>query len=77
MMQINSSHFGELAAYGITRERLLREPCLRINVGAQVLSGAYAHHARRTVSDLSFPILQAFMHHFGCRISGCLSDGRQ
>ncbi len=44
MMQINSSHLPQLARYGITRERLLAERCLCINVGAWVLSGAYAYY---------------------------------
>lgn len=44
MMQINSSHFGKLASYGITRERLVNDPCLCIEVGAWVLSSAYVHY---------------------------------
>lgn len=44
MMQINSSHFVKLAKHGITRTRLLNDPCLCINVGAWVLSNAYAHY---------------------------------
>lgn len=44
MMQINSSHFTKLSRHGITRMRLLNDPCLCINVGAWVLSNAYAHY---------------------------------
>ncbi|PVX85824.1 transglycosylase-like protein with SLT domain [Paraburkholderia unamae] len=44
MMQINSTHFAQLAQWGITRERLLADPCICINVGAWVLSSNYSHY---------------------------------
>lgn len=39
LMMINSFHFGELAKRGITRERLLEEPCTNVKVGAEILAG--------------------------------------
>lgn len=40
IMQINSSHFPELAArYHITEQILLERPCVNIAVGARILSG--------------------------------------
>ncbi|MGY8527618.1 lytic transglycosylase domain-containing protein [Paracidovorax citrulli] len=44
MMQVNSIHLPQLARYGITRERLMAEPCTCINTGAWVLAGAYAYY---------------------------------
>lgn len=44
LMQINSSHLRELSQYGITREMLLNNPCLNINVGAWVLSWNVHRH---------------------------------
>jgi hypothetical protein len=38
LMQINSSWLPTLARYGITRDRLLDEPCLNIDVGAWILA---------------------------------------
>ena len=39
LMQINSSWLPKLASRGITREALLNDPCLNLNVGAEILSG--------------------------------------
>jgi len=39
LMQINSSWLPKLANRGITRESLLNDPCLNLNVGAEILSG--------------------------------------
>lgn len=39
LMQINSSHFTELASRGIDEYRLITEPCTSIMVGASILSG--------------------------------------
>jgi len=44
MMEINSSHFADLVAYGITRAKLLSDPCVCINTGAWVLANDYAHY---------------------------------
>jgi hypothetical protein len=40
LMQINSSWLPKLASRGITREALLSDPCLNLNVGAEILSGS-------------------------------------
>lgn len=39
LMQINSSWLPKLANRGITRDALLNDPCLNLNVGAEILSG--------------------------------------
>lgn len=39
LMQINSIHLPTLAKRGITRQRLLDEPCLSIDAGAEILAG--------------------------------------
>ena len=39
LMQINSSHFSELERRGISKRRLITEPCTSIMVGASILSG--------------------------------------
>jgi len=46
MMGINSSHFKHLATLGITRQRLLSEPCVCIASGAWVLSGFLRKYGR-------------------------------
>lgn len=38
LMQINSSHFHELALQGIDEYRLVTEPCTSVRVGASILS---------------------------------------
>ncbi|WP_426135722.1 transglycosylase SLT domain-containing protein [Pseudomonas sp. PWP3-1b2] len=38
LMQINSMHLPRLARQGITEQRLLREPCLSVEVGASILA---------------------------------------
>nr|WP_318375348.1 lytic transglycosylase domain-containing protein [Enterobacter sp.] len=37
-MQVNSSHYGKLKKFNITRERLLNEPCICVYTGAWVLA---------------------------------------
>ena len=44
LMQINSHHLSRLRAQGITRQRLLDEPCLSVDVGAAVLAGFIARY---------------------------------
>lgn len=44
LMQINSIHLPRLKAQGITEQRLLQEPCLSVEVGAQVLAGFIARY---------------------------------
>ncbi len=43
LMQINSSWLAELKRYGITRQTLISQPCVNLNVGAWILS----HDIRR------------------------------
>lgn len=38
LMQINSSHLDELAAFGIAEKDLAQNPCLNVQVGAWILS---------------------------------------
>lgn len=44
MMQINSMHLPRLARAGITADRLLDDPCLSIDVGAEILAGFVARY---------------------------------
>ena len=44
LMQINSIHLDKLAKYGITREKLLTDPCINIKVGAWILSWNVHRH---------------------------------
>jgi soluble lytic murein transglycosylase-like protein len=39
IMQINSTHLPRLMKVGVTRERLVREPCTAIRSGAEILAG--------------------------------------
>jgi soluble lytic murein transglycosylase-like protein len=39
LMQINSFWIKHLARYGVTRERLINDPCLCVRTGAYVLAG--------------------------------------
>jgi soluble lytic murein transglycosylase-like protein len=39
IMQINSTHLPRLIKVGVTRERLMREPCTAIRSGAEILAG--------------------------------------
>ncbi|MGV2287761.1 transglycosylase SLT domain-containing protein [Trinickia sp. YCB016] len=39
IMQINSTHLPRLRKVGVTRERLVREPCTAIRSGAEILAG--------------------------------------
>lgn len=44
LMQINSSHLPWLEKYGITREKLLNDPCLNVHVGAYILAENIYRH---------------------------------
>lgn len=44
LMMINSYHFPRLARRGITRDRLLSEPCTNVKVGAEILAGNIRQH---------------------------------
>jgi len=46
MMGINSSHFQELKRFGITRQRLLKEPCVCVAAGAWILNGFFRKYGR-------------------------------
>jgi soluble lytic murein transglycosylase-like protein len=39
LMQINSTHLPELMKVGMTRQRLIQEPCSAIHAGAEILAG--------------------------------------
>jgi soluble lytic murein transglycosylase-like protein len=43
-MQINSTHLPRLMKAGITRERLLAEPCTTVKTGAEILAGFVKRH---------------------------------
>ncbi len=45
-MQINSSHYGKLEKFNITRERLLKEPCICVYTGAWVLAKNFNSYGR-------------------------------
>ncbi|HXF45843.1 MAG TPA: lytic transglycosylase domain-containing protein [Burkholderiaceae bacterium] len=44
LMQINSSWLQSLGRYGVTSERLLRDPCLNVHVGAWIMASAFARY---------------------------------
>ncbi|MFH5249618.1 lytic transglycosylase domain-containing protein [Burkholderia semiarida] len=44
LMQINSSHFPRLQRRGITREKLTRDPCASVLVGAEILADFIGRH---------------------------------
>ena len=44
IMQINTSHLKYLQKFGVSRQRLLKEPCLNIHIGAWVLRGNIDAH---------------------------------
>ncbi|QKJ86321.1 Lytic transglycosylase [Paramixta manurensis] len=46
MMQINSVHFSRLSQLGVTRKRLLSEPCVCVSTGAWVLHGLFRQYGR-------------------------------
>lgn len=46
MMQINSSHFSRLAQLGVSRQRLLSDPCACVATGAWVLHGLFRQHGK-------------------------------
>ncbi|WP_419687178.1 lytic transglycosylase domain-containing protein [Burkholderia theae] len=44
LMQINSSHLPRLVKVGVTRKRLIDEPCTSIDTGASILAGFIERH---------------------------------
>lgn len=46
MMQINSSHFPQLTKFGITRQRLMSDPCICIATGAWILHGLFRQYGQ-------------------------------
>ncbi|MCA8275644.1 lytic transglycosylase domain-containing protein [Burkholderia sp. AU30280] len=44
LMQINSSHLPRLIKTGVTRKRLIDEPCTSIDTGASILAGFIERH---------------------------------
>lgn len=45
-MQINSSHFNQLKKFDITRERLLKDPCICIYTGAWIEARNFRQYGR-------------------------------
>lgn len=45
-MQINSSHFNQLKRFDITRERLLKDPCICIYTGAWIEARNFRQYGR-------------------------------
>lgn len=45
-MQINSSNFGKLKSFNISRERLLEDPCICVYTGAWVLARNFNQYGR-------------------------------
>lgn len=65
MMQINSTHFAQLAQWGITRDRLLADPCVCINVGAWVSLRCMLHSLPDDYSGaVNTPQIDAFESRF-------------
>lgn len=46
MMQVNSTHFAHLASLGVSRNKLLNEPCTCVNTGAWVLYGMFQQYGK-------------------------------
>lgn len=46
LMQINSSHLGYLARYGINQEKLVSDPCLNVKVGAWILQKNFLRYGQ-------------------------------
>lgn len=46
MMQINSVHFSRLIEFGVTRQRLLSDPCVCVAAGAWILHGLFRQYGR-------------------------------
>ena len=46
MMQVNSVHFARLKTLGVSRKRLLNDPCVCVASGAWVLHGLFRHYGR-------------------------------
>ncbi|TAM03567.1 MAG: lytic transglycosylase [Paraburkholderia sp.] len=44
LMQINSTHLPRLVKVGVTRKRLINEPCTSIDTGASILAGFIDRH---------------------------------
>lgn len=44
LMQINSTHLPRLMKVGVTRQRLVDEPCTAIDTGASILAGFIERH---------------------------------
>ncbi|WDD92723.1 lytic transglycosylase domain-containing protein [Burkholderia sp. FERM BP-3421] len=44
LMQINSTHLPRLVKVGVTRQRLVDEPCTSIDTGAAILAGFVERH---------------------------------
>jgi hypothetical protein len=45
-MQVNSSHYGKLKNFNITRERLLNDPCICVYTGAWVLAHNFRSYGK-------------------------------
>ncbi|MGK0602941.1 lytic transglycosylase domain-containing protein [Yokenella regensburgei] len=45
-MQVNSSHYGKLKKFNITRERLLNDPCICVYTGAWVLAHNFRSYGK-------------------------------
>ncbi|UFM72061.1 lytic transglycosylase domain-containing protein (plasmid) [Leclercia adecarboxylata] len=45
-MQVNSSHYGKLKNFNISRERLLNDPCICVYTGAWVLAHNFQSYGR-------------------------------